>query len=152
MVVLTAGILISLFPKQYWIDPSLTVLVVGLLFTLNWRIAREIVEVLMQAAPPGIVESIQPQILKMRKVLRVPHFHVWTLTTGMVVGTTRVATEHDIQVNDMERIRKDVSLLMKQSGVNEACVEIMIHDESENASNVTSGEDDNFDSHLGATV
>lgn len=152
MVVLTAGILIWLFPKQYWIDPCLTVLVVALLFSLNWRIAREIVEVLMQAAPPGIVELIQPKILKMRKVLRVPKFHVWTLTTGMVVGTTRVATEHDTQVNDIERIRKDVSMLMKQSGVDEPCVEVLIDDDSENPTTNSSDNNDYDDSQFDAAV
>lgn len=132
LVVLLAGVVIWIFPKAAWIDPVLTIVVVVMLFSLNWRIARETVEVFMQAAPPGRVDALYNRVKKVAGVVRIAQLHVWTVTTGLVIGSARVGVDPAAADGaQMQRVRKRIGKLMREADVTESCVEVFV------------GEDDN---------
>lgn len=126
IVVLAAGAIIWGFPSAGLIDPILSVLVVLMLILLNLRIAQETVEVLMQAAPTGIIEDSSKHLQQIVDVIDVKQLHVWTVTTGVVMGTVRVVVPASISIQEMQRVREQVSDALRQAGVLETCVEVDI--------------------------
>lgn len=125
-VVLVAGAVIWMFPKAALIDPLLTVFVVVMLVTLNFRIARETVEVVMQAAPPGIAEEAYKGLDEIGSVVRVDSLHVWTVTTGVVVASARVFVQAASGLEEVGRVRKAVTNVLKQAGAQDTCVEVIL--------------------------
>lgn len=129
IIVLFAGVIMWAVPNAAWVDPALTIVVVLMLLALNWRIAIEIIEVLMQAAPKGIVDNVYERVGKVESVTRVSEAHVWTVTTGLVVGSVKVSVDDYADVHDTQRVRRDVTRILKEIGVTETCVEVYIGSE-----------------------
>lgn len=65
------------------IDPIVSLLIAGLVFASSWRLIREPVDVLMEAAPPGLdVKAVGEAICGEQEVRSVHDLHVWTVTAG----------------------------------------------------------------------
>lgn len=125
-VVLVAGAVIWLFPNASLIDPLLTIVVVIMLLTLNFRIAKETVEVVMQAAPGGVVEDAEKNIAEIQDIAKVDSLHVWTVTTGVVIASVRVFIPAASKLQDAERVRNDVVKALLQAGIQDTCVEVIV--------------------------
>ena len=66
------------------IDPIISLLIAGLILASSWRLIREPVDVLMEAAPPGFdMEELQSVFAAVPGVCSVHDLHVWTLTAGL---------------------------------------------------------------------
>lgn len=123
MVVLFAGFLMWLNPRLSIIDPVLTIVIVVVIVVLNWGIASESINALMQAAP----ESISPLIAGVNKVVGVEtvgDVHVWTLTSGSVMGSVEVEVEGHGGWDELERVDNDVRVVLERNGVDKATVQI----------------------------
>jgi len=65
------------------IDPIVSLLIAGLVLASSWRLIKEPVDVLMEAAPPGLdVEAVGESICAEDGVRSVHDLHVWTVTAG----------------------------------------------------------------------
>lgn len=129
-VVLVAGAVIWAFPSAGLIDPVLTVVVVFMLITLNFRIAQETVEVVMQAAPVGVVDDAQKSMREIEDIVNVDSLNVWTVTTGVVVASVRVSVTTTANLWDVERVRKEVTDALRNAGIQDTCVEVIVSSSS----------------------
>lgn len=74
-----------------WVDPVIGALIGVFILPRAWRLGREALRVLVQAAPAGLdVETLQSELAELAGVVDVHDVHVWTLTSGMDVATAHL--------------------------------------------------------------
>ena len=65
------------------VDPIVGLVIAALILASSWRLIKEPVEVLMEAAPEGLdVDSVGEAICGVQGVRSVHDLHVWTVTPG----------------------------------------------------------------------
>lgn len=142
IVVLAAGAAMWAYPSAAILDPLLTIVVVLAIAVMNVSLARETLEVLMQAAPNGLdPPSVAKKVRALPDVRAVHNVHIWTLTSGVVVGSLKVEVDDAVRDRaDFERVESDVELLLNGIGVHQTTVQVrthMPHDEDEHTVNGT---------------
>ncbi len=76
-----------------WVDPVVGAGIGLFILPRAWRLGREAVRVLIQAAPKGVdIETIRVGLRDLRHVTDVHDLHLWTLTSGMPVLTAHLVT------------------------------------------------------------
>jgi cobalt-zinc-cadmium efflux system protein len=89
---ITAALIIA-FTGWYAADPLLSVLIGGLVVFGAWSLLRESVDVLLEAAPRGIViADVRRAMDAMPGVEGVHDLHVWTVTSGLTALSAHVET------------------------------------------------------------
>jgi cobalt-zinc-cadmium efflux system protein len=77
-------------------DPVATLLIAVLILPRAWSLAREAVDVLLEATPPGLdPEEIRTHLLDVPGVVDVHDLHVWTITSGMPSLSVHVTVEDE---------------------------------------------------------
>jgi cobalt-zinc-cadmium efflux system protein len=81
---MSAGALIWAFGWA-WADPIASLAICTLVIFSAWHLLREVVDVLMEAAPRGLeVADVHEALARLREVRSVHDLHVWTLSHGRV--------------------------------------------------------------------
>jgi cobalt-zinc-cadmium efflux system protein len=74
-----------------WVDPVVGVAVGLFILPRAWRLGREAVRILVQAAPPGTdLEALRRELATIDGVVDVHDLHVWTLTSEMDVASVHI--------------------------------------------------------------
>lgn len=92
------------------VDPIVGLLIAALIIASSWRLIREPVDVLMEAAPEGVeVDQVGAAICEEEGVRSVHDLHVWTVTSGFgaIAAHVVVARECD---RDLIRRRLELTL------------------------------------------
>ena len=90
-----AAALIITFTGWYAADPILSVLIGGLVVFGAWSLLRESVDVLLEAAPRGVVVAeVRRAMDAVPGVEGVHDLHVWTVTSGLTALSAHVETEN----------------------------------------------------------
>ena len=90
-----AAALIITFTGWYAADPILSVLIGGLVVFGAWSLLRESVDVLLEAAPRGVVVAeVRRAMDAVPGVVGVHDLHVWTVTSGLTALSAHVETEN----------------------------------------------------------
>jgi cobalt-zinc-cadmium efflux system protein len=90
-----AAALIIAFTGWYAADPILSVLIGGLVVFGAWTLLRESVDVLLEAAPRGVViADVRRAMDAVPGVAGVHDLHVWTVTSGLTALSAHVETEN----------------------------------------------------------
>ena len=90
-----AAALIITFTGWYAADPILSVLIGGLVVVGAWSLLRESVDVLLEAAPRGVVVAeVRRAMDAVPGVVGVHDLHVWTVTSGLTALSAHVETEN----------------------------------------------------------
>ena len=90
-----AAALIITFTGWYAADPILSVLIGGLVVFGAWSLLRESVDVLLEAAPRGVVVAdVRRAMDAVPGVSGVHDLHVWTVTSGLTALSAHVETEN----------------------------------------------------------
>jgi cobalt-zinc-cadmium efflux system protein len=88
--VVVAAIVMSL-TDWLWIDPVIGAAIGVFILPRAWRLGREAMRVLVQAAPAGTdLAAIDAELRAIPGVVDVHDLHVWTLTSEMEVATAHV--------------------------------------------------------------
>ena len=91
--VLISGAVTLLFGWRY-ADPVIAVAVGVFVLPRTWSLGRQAVRILVQAAPAEVdVPAIRADLAAVVGVLDVHDVHVWTLTSGMDVGSAHLAVD-----------------------------------------------------------
>jgi cobalt-zinc-cadmium efflux system protein len=87
LMAMIGGIIIY-FTGSAIIDPIISV-IIGILLSYNsWEIIREIIEILLESTPTGIIQNeVETQILTHDCVNQVVDLHIWSLTSEYSVLT-----------------------------------------------------------------
>lgn len=144
VVVLVGGVIMWKIPNFAVLDPALTVVIVGVIVVMNIGICKETVATLMQSAPRGVVEGIADDLIAINGVMSVRRLHVWTLTTGCLIGTVVVIVDDDASHKD---VKKQVEEVFAQFGVENVTVQINDADERDDGESIAS---DRSDTNVGA--
>lgn len=95
------------------VDPIVGLLIALLILTSSWRLIKEPVDVLMEAAPAGLdVEGVGAAICEEEGVRSVHDLHVWTVTAGFGAIAAHVVVA---QGSDRDLIRRRLELTLRES-------------------------------------
>jgi cobalt-zinc-cadmium efflux system protein len=116
------------------VDPIVGLLIAALILASSWRLIREPVEVLMEAAPEGLdVDAMGAAICTEEGVRSVHDLHVWTVTPGfgalaahvvVAEGSDRDLTRRRLEVLLHERFGLDHTTLQMEEEAPEGLLEV----------------------------
>jgi cobalt-zinc-cadmium efflux system protein len=93
--VLVAGAVTLAFGWRY-ADPIVAIGIGLFVLPRTWSLGRQAVRILVQAAPADVdVAAIRTDLGQLSGVLDVHDVHVWTLTSGMEVGSAHLGIDAD---------------------------------------------------------
>jgi len=93
-----------------WADPVAAMLISVLVLLSSWRLIREPIDVLMEAAPRGIaVEDVGRAMAAVEGVREVHDLHVWTVTSGFPALAAHVLVDPSV---DADEVRRDVEAVL----------------------------------------
>lgn len=117
-----------------WVDPVIGAAIGVFILPRAWKLGRDALRVLVQAAPPGIeVDAVRAMLASIEGVEDVHDLHVWTLTSEMDVLTAHLAINDGAdapavlaraQTMLRERFGLDHATLQVETGGSDACREI----------------------------
>ena len=94
------------------IDPLIGIAIAALILLSSVRLVREPLDVLMEAAPPGVdVDSIARSMGSVTGVSEVHELHVWSVTAGFPALAAHVVVERG---QDRDRARRELEFLLKE--------------------------------------
>jgi cobalt-zinc-cadmium efflux system protein len=116
------------------VDPIAGLVIAALILASSWRLIKEPVEVLMEAAPAGLdVDAMGAAICSEEGVRSVHELHVWTLTPGfgalaahivVAPGSDRDLTRRRLEVLLHERFEIDHTTLQMEEEAPEELLEV----------------------------
>lgn len=128
--VLLAGMFMWAVKGAALLDSILTIIVVVILLVMNSSIAREVLDVLMLAAPPGMPRQLRERVIGVAGVARVDMLHIWTVTSGQIAASVRVAVA-PMDAAKTLAVRARVATELGDMGVRDPCVEVVVANEGE---------------------
>lgn len=107
------------------VDPIAGILLSVLIFVGSWRLIREPVNVLMEAAPPGVdVEDVGRAMASVEGVREVHDLHVWTVTSGFPALAAHVRVD---PARDPDEVRHALEHeLATRFGVEHTTLQVMV--------------------------
>jgi cobalt-zinc-cadmium efflux system protein len=94
------------------VDPIVGLLIAVLILASSWRLIKEPVDVLMEAAPAGLdVDAVGAAICREEWVRSVHDLHVWTVTAGFGAIAAHVVVA---QGSDRDLIRRRLELTLRE--------------------------------------
>jgi cobalt-zinc-cadmium efflux system protein len=108
-----------------WIDPAVTVLFSLVMIWGAWRLLREGVEVLLEAAPRRIdLEEVQRALETCSGVERVHDLHVWSLTKSRVALSAHLVVGESNELQNGVLLRQATDLLQSNFGIAHVTLQI----------------------------
>jgi cobalt-zinc-cadmium efflux system protein len=94
------------------IDPIVSLLIAALILASSWRLIREPVGVLMEAAPAGVdVDAAGAAICTQEGVRSVHDLHIWTVTSGFGALAAHIVVAENC---DRDLVRRRIELLLHE--------------------------------------
>ncbi len=94
------------------VDPIVSLLIAALILASSWRLIREPVGVLMEAAPAGVdVDAAGAAICSEEGVRSVHDLHIWTVTSGFGALAAHVVVAENC---DRDLVRRRIELLLHE--------------------------------------
>jgi cobalt-zinc-cadmium efflux system protein len=93
------------------VDPAIAIAIAILILLSSVRLVREPLDVLMEAAPPGVdVEALARSVCSVPGVSAVHELHVWSVTAGFEALAAHVVVARG---EDRDRARREVEFLLR---------------------------------------
>jgi cobalt-zinc-cadmium efflux system protein len=94
------------------VDPVVSLAIAALILASSWRLIREPVDVLMEAAPSGFdVDAAGAAICEEEGVRSVHDLHIWTVTSGFGALAAHVVVSPEC---DRDLVRRRIELLLRE--------------------------------------
>jgi cobalt-zinc-cadmium efflux system protein len=91
----------------------------------SWRLIKEPLDVLMEAAPPGVdVDEVGTAMAGVEGVREVHDLHVWTVTSGFPALAAHVRTDPALDADDVRRRLEQ--LLADRFGIEHTTLQMMV--------------------------
>jgi cobalt-zinc-cadmium efflux system protein len=88
--VVVAGLLIAL-TDWFWLDPAVSLLLVALIIWSSWGLARDSLDLALDAVPPGIdPDQVTDVLRQLDGVMEVHDLHIWGMSTTDVALTAHL--------------------------------------------------------------
>ena len=103
-------------------DPIVSVLISLLIIAGSWRLLRESVEILLEAAPSHIpLQDVERRMKSVEGVIAVHDLHVWTLTSGVVAMSGHVVVP---DLASHPRVLAAVSREVRDIGIGHVTIQV----------------------------
>ncbi len=110
--VVLAGLIVLLGGSDI-VDPIVGILISVLVLFSSWRLIKEPIDVLMEAAPAGLdVDQVGAAICGVEGVRSVHDLHVWTVTAGFGAIAAHVVVARG---TDRDLVRQQLELLLRET-------------------------------------
>ncbi len=106
-----------------WVDPLITILISLYLIYSAFKILKDSVEILMEAAPPIDIQKVKREIESIEGVINAHHFHIWRIGEGDVLLECHVDVE-DMPVSQAQGIIDEISSRLRKYGITHVTVQI----------------------------
>jgi cobalt-zinc-cadmium efflux system protein len=94
------------------VDPIVGLLIAVLILASSWRLIKEPIDVLMEAAPAGVdVDEVGATICQEQGVRSVHDLHVWTVTAGFGAIAAHVVVARGL---DRDLVRRRLELTLRE--------------------------------------
>jgi cobalt-zinc-cadmium efflux system protein len=94
------------------IDPWVSIAIAALILLSSVRLVREPLDVLMEAAPPGVeVDAVARSVCSVPGVIAVHELHVWSVTPGFDALAAHVVVGRGA---DRDRARREVEFVLRE--------------------------------------
>ena len=94
------------------VDPIVSLAIAALILLSSWRLIKEPVDVLMEAAPAGLdVDAAGAAICEEEGVRSVHDLHIWTVTSGFGALAAHVVVAPEC---DRDLVRRRIELLLHE--------------------------------------
>jgi cobalt-zinc-cadmium efflux system protein len=105
-------------------DPLASLLIAALIAASSWRLIKEPIDVLMEAAPPGMnVREIGQALAAEPEVVEIHDLHVWTVTSGFPALSAHVVVRRGCD-RDLVRRRLE-QLLDERFGIGHTTLQVV---------------------------
>lgn len=126
-VVLAA--LILLLTGWPYADPLFGAAIGVFILPRGWRLARQSLRILVQAAPPGLdLERLEEGLAGLPMVVDVHDLHVWTLTSEMEVASVHLMVRNEA---DTHAVLDQAKRILEQHGIDHATLQVEPEDHSD---------------------
>jgi cobalt-zinc-cadmium efflux system protein len=106
-----------------WVDPVIGAVIGMFILPRAWRLGREAVRVLLQAAPAGVdLDAVRSNLARIAGVIDVHDLHVWTLTSDMEVATAHLMVEVGADAHSV--LDQARALLADEHGIHHATLQV----------------------------
>ena len=96
------GALLLRFQGWTWVDPVIGAAIGLWILPRTWRLGRNAVRILLQAAPPHVeLDRLHDELARIEGVTDVHDLHVWTLTSEMEAASAHLMTVEDVDPHDV---------------------------------------------------
>jgi cobalt-zinc-cadmium efflux system protein len=103
-------------------DPVASLLSTALIISSSWRLVREAVDVLLEAAPPHIaLEAVRSRLEAIPGVESVHDLHVWTVTSGVVAMSVHAICREPEQHQEVLERAHD---LLQEMGIHHVTMQL----------------------------
>lgn len=108
------------------IDPIFAVAIGLFVLPRTWRLGRQALRILIQAAPADVdVDRLERDLTELGAVAAVHDLHVWTLTSGMEVATVHLLLAEDCPADRHHDVLDQARSLMRdRHGLDHATVQL----------------------------
>ncbi|MED1783356.1 cation diffusion facilitator family transporter [Brevibacillus fortis] len=119
---IAGGILMWAF-GWYIADPIISIVVAILIMLSAWRVTKESVNILLEAAPSRLdTTKVEEQLGQLPGVIKVHDLHIWTVTSGFDSLTCHLVVEDDLPSYPV--LNDALALLEKEFGITHATIQI----------------------------
>ena len=110
VVIISAGVIMATDPPEgedvvdprNYVDPALSVFLVGLIMVTTWPLFRDTSYILMQTIPPNVsLDGLRAKLLaEMPEIEDIHEFHVWRLVGSKAVASLHARMHADVDKAD----------------------------------------------------
>jgi cobalt-zinc-cadmium efflux system protein len=119
---MTAGALIWAY-GWVWADPLASIVICALVLVSAWKLLREAVDILMEAAPRGLdVDDVRGALASITEVRSVHDLHVWTVGNGQIALSCHLVVPNEGRASVL--LGEAYQLLGARFGIDHATIQV----------------------------
>ncbi len=121
--VVIAGLIIT-YTGFKWIDPLISLLIMGVIIYSTWGLLKESLKLSLDAVPSNVnVEDIRNEIVKIKHINDIQHIHVWAMSTTKNAMTAHLIINESLNEKQIAEIKHKVKHELEHMNIQHATLE-----------------------------
>jgi len=121
---LVAGGIAIYYTNWYWIDPLLSIIVVGVILISTIGLLRSSLRLSLDAVPENVdLNKIKSKIAQIEGVKDIHHIHAWGVGTTTNALTAHIVVNDNASMSDLEKIKKNIKHELEHLNIQHATLE-----------------------------
>ena len=121
--VVISGVIIT-YTGFKWIDPLISILIMGVIIYSTWGLLKESLKLSLDAVPSNVdLEKIKIEIVKIKNVNAIEHIHVWAMSTTKNAMTAHLIIDENLNEKEIADIKHKVKHELEHLNIQHATLE-----------------------------